>query len=148
MSDWTRFNPPGLSALISRAATYRTSLRRMLARLPAVTVQGENDALEAPLSNLNREADDDWTVALLHAWAVVTDVLSFYQERIVNEGYLRTATERRSALELARAIGYEPRPGVAAGTTLAFTVAVAHGDPPQQADIPARSAVQSVPAAG
>ena len=44
------------------------------------------------------------------------DVLTFYQERIANEGYLRTATERRSMLELARAIGYELSPGVAAST--------------------------------
>ena len=43
--------------------------------------------------------------------ACVADVLTFYQERIANEGFLRTATERRSVLELARAIGYELKPG-------------------------------------
>ncbi len=36
--------------------------------------------------------------------AALADVLTFYQERIANEGYLRTATERRSILELAREI--------------------------------------------
>src|SRR5262249_53426727 len=59
---------------------------------------------------------------LLDAWAVVADVLTFYQERIANELYLRTATERGSILELARLIGYELRPGVAASTYLAFTL--------------------------
>ena len=54
------------------------------------------------------------------------DVLTFYGERIATESYLRTATERRSILELARLIGYELKPGVAASTLVAFTVE----DPP------------------
>jgi hypothetical protein len=49
-------------------------------------------------------------IALLDGWATVGDVLTFYQERIANEGYLRTATERRSILELARLVGYKLRP--------------------------------------
>ena len=57
--------------------------------------------------------DDDFSIALLDAWATVADVLTFYQERIANEAYLRTATERLSVLELARLIGYQLRPGVA-----------------------------------
>ena len=61
--------------------------------------------------------------------ACVADVLTFYQERIANEGFLRTATERRSVLELARAIGYELKPGVAASVHLAFTVEDAPGAP-------------------
>jgi hypothetical protein len=52
----------------------------------------------------------------------VADVLTFYQERIANEGYLRTATERRSILELARLIGYRLRPGLAASVYLAYTL--------------------------
>ena len=40
-------------------------------------------------------------MALIDACACVADVLTFYQERIANEGFLRTATERRSVLELA-----------------------------------------------
>ena len=65
---------------------------------------------------------DDPAIALLDAWAVAGDVLTFYQERIANEGFLRTATERRSVLELARAIGYELNPGVAASTHLVWEV--------------------------
>ena len=59
---------------------------------------------------------------MLDAWAVVADVLTFYQERIANEGYLRTATERRSVLELARLVGYNLRPGVSASVFLAFNL--------------------------
>jgi hypothetical protein len=146
-SQLARLNPPGLDALAYRVATYQNALARMLARLPVETAAPQ-DGLEPPLAHLNVEADDDWAVALLHAWAVVTDVLSFYQERIINEGYLRTATERRSVLELARSIGYELRPGVAASTYLAFTVQVGRDEPPRQVDVPARTAVQGVPAAG
>jgi len=78
----------------------------------------------------------DPAIALLDSWALVADVLSFYQERIANEGYLRTALERRSVLELARLIGYQLRPGVAApfisptpSTKIAPRLAVADKDP-------------------
>lgn len=80
--------------------------------------------------------DADPGIAFLDGWATVLDVLSFYQERI--------ATELRSILELARSIGYELRPGVAAGAYLAFTL----DDVPQaprEATIPLGTQVQSVP---
>ena len=143
-----RYNPPGLDALSYRAATYQTSLERMLARLPTEKVRLADGSVQAPLRHLNIEAQDDWAVALLHAWALVADVLSFYQDRISNEGYLRTATERRSVLELARSIGYELRPGVAASTYLAFTVQVGQDEPPRQVDVPANTAVQGMSTAG
>jgi hypothetical protein len=75
---------------------------------------GTSAAGKQPLSALTTRDLDDPAIAMLDAWAVALDVLSFYQERIANEGYLRTSTERRSIVELARAIGYELRPGLAA----------------------------------
>lgn len=80
-----------------------------------------------PLRKLTTRAANDPAIALLDAWATVAEVLTFYQERIANEGYLRTATERRSILELARLIGYQLRPGVAATTHLALTLENGHG---------------------
>ena len=62
------------------------------------------------------------SIALLDAWAVASDVLTFYQERIANESYVRTATESLSLTQLGRLVGYEPRPGVAATTNLAFSL--------------------------
>ena len=138
-----RHNPLGLGAVTYRGAIYQNALARMLARLPRERV-GPKDGSEPPLAHLNVEADDDWAVALVHAWAVVAEVLSFYQERIVNEGYLRTATERRSVLELARSIGYELRPGVAASTHLAVTVQSRPGETHCQVEIPAGTAVQGM----
>ena len=96
---------------------------------------------------LTTRAADDPAIALLDAWATVADVLTFYQERIANEGYLRTATERRSVLELARAIGYELNPGVAASTFLTFTLEDAPGSP-RMAVVPKGAKVQSIPAQG
>lgn len=127
-------NPPGLAALACRVDTYagfRESMLASLSRHPGMT-------------GLTTRRDDDFTVALLDAWAVILDVLSFYQERIANEGYLQTAVERRSILELARSIGYELNPGVAAGVHLAFTVDDLEGSP-RSVRIAAGSSVQSVP---
>ncbi len=128
-------NPPGESALHYRVGTHGRFLQSMQARI------GTQPAL-APLST---RSPDDPALALMDAWAGVLDVLSFYQERIVNEGYLRTATERRSVLELARAIGHELRPGVAASTMLACTLETAPGSP-AQTRIDAGLRAQSVPA--
>ena len=74
-------------------------------------------------------------------------MLTFYQERIANEGYLRTATERRSILELAALIGYQLNPGVAANAHLAFQVDDAAGAP-ASAIVPRGMRVQSVPGQG
>src|SRR5204862_1298370 len=100
------------------------------------------------LAALTTRAQDDWTVALSDGFACVADVLTFYQERIANESWLRTATERRSVLELARLIGYKLAPGVAASTVFAFTLESSPGQRALAARpvaIVAGSRVQSVP---
>jgi len=96
------------------------------------------------LQGLRIREDDDFTIALLDGFAAMADVLTFYSERIANESCLRTATERRSVLELARAIGYELGSGVAARAWLAFAVDETPGAP-GFARIPKRTKVQSIP---
>lgn len=113
------FNRPGLSAIVYRVGTHGQFKETLIARL-----SGLNDST---LRGLTTRDDDDFTIALLDAWATVGDVLTFYQERIANELYLRTATERLSVLELARLINYQLRPGVAASTYLAFTLEESSG---------------------
>lgn len=113
------FNRPGLSALAYRVGAHPQFKETMLARI--------SGSHQPALRGLNTRADDDFSIALLDGWATVADVLTFYQERIANENYLRTATERLSILEMARLIGYELRPGVAARTYLAFTLEDAPG---------------------
>ena len=138
------YNRPGLPALSYRAGTYGTFLRRMMNRLSAFALPDGDHEGNRPLSSLSTRELDDPSVALLDASAVVADVLTFYQERIANEGFLRTSVERQSILELARAIGYELGPGVAASTYLAFAIEEAPGAP-TSAEIPAGTKVQSVP---
>src|SRR5436190_10435796 len=116
-------NAPGLDAVAYRAGTWRTFR-------DAVEARFSSSALPA-LAGLTARADDDLTIALVDGFAVMADVLTFYQERIANEAFLRTATERRSVLELARLLGYAPTPGVAAEAWLAFTLQDAPGDPTQ-----------------
>ena len=142
-------NRPGLPALTYRVGTYATFLESMVARLSTlyldVPVSPGSATLQRiyPLKNLTTREPTDPSVALLDAWATVADVLTFYQERIANEGYLGTATERRSVLELARLIGYELRPGVSASVYLAFTVADGFNG-----TIPSGTRAQSIPGPG
>lgn len=132
-------NRPGLPAIIFRAGTHGQFKASLLAALTSRN--------RPQLGKLRTREDDDFTIALFDGFAAMADVLTFYSERIANECFLRTATERRSVLELARAIGYELRPGVAAATWLAFTVEDAK-EAPGWADIPAGTKVQSIPGPG
>ncbi len=141
------YNRPGLSTLSYRIGTWATFLRDMLAQIHSVAIPDGGNAGARPLAALTTRAADDPAIAWLDAWAVVADVLAFYQERIANEGYLRTATERFSVLELARAIGYELSPGVAASAFLAFTVDNSPGAP-GVAQLASGMKVQNVPPQG
>ncbi len=142
-------NRPGLDALSYRVGTHATFLETMKARLSNFYLEDEEPHGKPlkerayPLRNLSTRDADDPAIAMLDAWATVADVLTFYQERIANEGYLRTATERRSVLELARLVGYALRPGVASSTYLAYTL-----DKDSAVTIPAGSRAQSVPGPG
>lgn len=124
------YNRHGLESLRYRVGTHDGFLQSMKAAIAGTT----------ELEGLKTRSSDDFSLALMDGAAVVCDVLSFYQERIANEGYLRTATERRSVLELARLVGYVLRPGVAASAYLAFSL---------QKDfvtsIPPGTAVKSIP---
>jgi predicted phage baseplate assembly protein len=146
-------NRPGLTAIAYRAGTHALFKETLLARLSTLP----HPALQA----LTARADDDFTIALLDAWAAIGDVLTFYQERIANENYLRTAKELVSAVELARLIDYRRQPGVAASVDLAFTIEEAPGalgqalgvgavtrgvpSPPLRVTIGAGTRAQSIP---
>jgi len=137
-------NVPGLSAIAYRTGTWATFKQSMLARL--------SSAEYPALARLKTRADDDFSIALLDAAAVMLDILTFYQERLANESYLRTATQLRSMVELSRLIGYAPAPGVAAQAYLAFTLKATVGQPANPSTpaitIPQGTQVQSVPAQG
>ena len=131
-------NRDGLSAIAYRVGTHASFSASMRARLAGST---------SPLAGLTTRDTSDFTIALLDAWATTLDVLTFYQERIANESYLRTATERLSLLELSREIGYVPRPAVASSSALAFTLDTSPGAP-SPITIAVGVKVQSVPGPG
>ncbi len=105
-------NRPGLKAVAYRIGEYPDFRQALLNKL----------SLHENLKDLTERNNNDYSIALTDAWSMVADILSFYQERILNESYLRTATERFSVSELARLVGYELRAGVAASSYICFTL--------------------------
>src|SRR5580658_4219059 len=137
-------NTPGLSAISYRVGTWSSFKESMLARLSSADYPA--------LQPLKTRADDDFTIPFLDSAAMVLDILTFYQERLVNESYLRTAAQLRSLTELSRLIGYRPAPGVSASTYAAFSLRAAPAQAPNPSNpainIPLGTQVQSVPAQG
>lgn len=121
---------PGLPALAYRIGTFASFRQAMV---EAIAAQPE-------LAGLRTRASDDFAIALLESWAVVGDVLTFYQERLANETFLRTARERDSVLRLVRLLGYEPRPALAAETQMAFLLEAG-----KSLEIPAGLRIMSTP---
>ena len=130
-------NRAGLSVIAYRIGEYEQFKESMLA--------GLSSSKFAPLAALRTREPDDFTIALIDAVACAADVLTFYQERIASESYLRTATERVSLQEMAKLIGYRLRPGVAAETWLAFALE-APRTPPEELTRDPGALVTGVPA--
>lgn len=138
-------NRPGLTSVAYRIGTHPEFFERMQWRLPRQkVVDPETEAERFPLAALRARNLSDPTIALLDGFATTLDVLSFYSERVANEGYVGTATQRRSLVEMARMIGYEPAPGVAASVALSFTVE-SSDDPYRAVEVPIGVQAMSVP---
>jgi hypothetical protein len=121
-------NRAGLSSISYRIGDY--------ARFKESLQAGLSSSAFPALAGLRTRDADDYTLGLLDAVSCAADVLTFYQERLVNESYLRTATERVSLQEMAKLIGYRLRPGVAAETRLAFALEPPKLPPPTLAPDP------------
>lgn len=101
--------------------------------------------------------EGDLGMMLLEMWAYVADVVTFYDEVIAHEGYLRTARRRPSLRKLVALLGYRPRPAVATAALLAasaegrvplrlpagvaFRSGAFDGEPPQVFELDADSTV-------
>ena len=74
-------------------------------------------------SNRRWTGDDpsDFGVALIEAFAYMGDVLNYYVDRIANESYLPTASQRQNVINLAESYGYRPAGFRAAYVTLRFS---------------------------
>ena len=113
---------PDLSAIAYRIGDYAQFKESLPGGLVVIGIRR--------LAGLRTRDADDFTLGLIDAVACAADVLTFYQERLANESYLRTATERVSLQEMAKLIGYRLRPGVAAETWLAFALETPKVPPP------------------
>lgn len=119
-------NPPNQSFLNYRVGTHSSFLDSMLAGLTIHRYEDwdprDGKRLRASIEKLKTRKGSDPSIAFLDCWATIADVLSFYQQYIANEGFVATATERRSIYELARQVGYRLKPGLSASTYLAFNI--------------------------
>lgn len=62
---------------------------------------------------------NDFGLMWLEMWAYISDVLGFYDERVANETYIRTAVLRPSLRRIVGLLGYTPKSGIAASATVA-----------------------------
>ncbi len=123
-------NRPGLRSIRYRSGTHGDFLSAMIAGLSRDTSPPTRPVTDPPqphearpaLRGLRTRDTDDATIALLDAFAVTADILTFYTERLANEAFLGTATERTSLQELGSLVAYRLGRGAAAEATLAFSL--------------------------
>lgn len=160
-------NLPQRGDIAFRLGTSRQFYRELLARLRVASSAGPDGARQVPFAGMSQDPEADWVNALLMAWGDTGDVLSFYQERLINEGYLRTARDPQS-LELLLAGGLGVRrgafglasgdsgtatatigldPGCAALVDVLLSVAETRGMP-RRVNLPAGSALRMISPTG
>lgn len=123
-------NRPALSKIGYRVGTFSSFRQAMI----------EAIATKRELRGWTVRSSDDYAIALFEMWAYLSDIITFYQERIANEAFLRTALLSESVRCLVATLDYKPEPGMAATTHLAFTL-----EGGKQVQISVGLAVQSVP---
>ena len=139
-------NWPGLLRLRYRMGTHGSFLASMVARLSSRD--------HPSLAGLNARDPDDASTALLDGWATIADILTFYQEQIANEGYLRTATSVARASSWVGSSDGRFGPVISATAFLSFTVDLDRLDPAKDPDkdrrvtIPKGTQAQNVPYPG
>jgi len=128
-------NPPGLTQIAYRADDF-TGFRQALLR----------PRTDETAIGTWRPAAGDLGLQILEWWAYLGDILTFYNERIANESYLRTATMPASVANLVALLGYQPAPGIAATGYVAAMRSAAH--PNESLVIPAGMRLSSVATPG
>ncbi len=74
-------------------------------------------------------SEGDFGVVLVELMAYMGDVLSYYTDRVQDEAYLSTATQRQSVLQIASLLGYLPSNGTPATGTVQMTTATGSANP-------------------
>jgi hypothetical protein len=104
------------------------SFRRALLDFASLRYPDWKDRLEA-----------DAGVMLAEVMSGLGDELAYYQDRAAREGYLETATQRRSIRNLAKLVDYHVHDGLGASTWLDITVESGGGMLPAGMDVWAES---------
>jgi hypothetical protein len=118
----TVYNRPSLDEVAYRVGRFASFRQAMVQLVPDLAAQLaiEEGLAEPPLLRWTSRDSDDYGMALIEMWATIGDILTFYAERYANEAWLRTARDHDSIRRLAGLLGYRLKPGVAAGTHLAY----------------------------
>ena len=136
------FNPPGQDFIAYRVGDYTAFRHALLQNLDGETELSSTSG--GTTTQIWRPGGQgDLALQMMEWWAYLSDILTFYNERVATESYLRTADQSVSVNRLVRLLGYRPRPGIGATGTLA---ALASG--PKPFTLPAGFAVQSKPGPG
>jgi uncharacterized phage protein gp47/JayE len=140
-------NPPGLPAISYRVDDFTGFRRALLRSLPGEQAIGNWQGGPDDQALVNwRPTEGDLGLQVLEWWAYLADVLTFYNERIANESYLRTAQLPASLDNLVALIGYQPAPGLAATGQVAAVRS--NGSPGQELLVPAGMRLASAAANG
>lgn len=113
----------GLNKLPRQIATFHDFRRALLKDIKTSEVEliDTNNVLVKiiPLAGWRARDKDDFGIMLLEMWAYICDSLSFYDEVLANESYLRTSFLRPNLRKLIALLGYLPRPAVGSVVELA-----------------------------
>ena len=110
-------------------------------------VSRDYTAILADLTAIAKQFNPTWQVtdptdigvALLETFAYLGDILSFYTDRMASEGFIGTASQRSSVLQIASMFGYTPTPSSSATVTLTIT----NNDSANTVTVPALTQVTS-----
>lgn len=135
-------NPPGLAHVSYRASDF-IAMRRALLRPLDATAFLRPPQPEASLSAWRPSARGDLLLQIVEWWAYISDILTLYGERSLNENLIATASLDESVRALVALLGYRPRPGIGASADLGVLLSA-----PGPLLLPAGFAVRSKPPPG
>jgi hypothetical protein len=115
---WMISNPPNQPTIDYRVGDYAAFRDALLRALPGETeltqtVDGQVIQVWKP------GAEGDLAVQMMEWWAYLSDVLTFYNERVATQAYLGVADLPESVNRLIQLLGCRPRAGIGAMVTLA-----------------------------
>ena len=139
---WVVFNPPSQPAIAYRVGDYAAFRNALLRALPGETELTQTLGDET-IQVWRPGGQGDLAVQMMEWWAYLSDVLTFYNERIATQAYLGVADLPESVNRLIQILGYRPRPGIGSSVTLAALL-----NTPRPITLPQGFKVQSKPGPG